>query len=406
MRSTTRAALLGFPLIAVLATSLAACGGDAPQVSSAPGTLTAQPEPPAETEPEAPPESQPQAQTETQPRAAAQKLRLVRVASGLDSPTHLAAPSSEPNRLYVVEQAGTIRVIENGKLLPTPFLDIRALVRSGGEQGLLSVAFHPDYASNRLFYVDYTNTDGDTRVVEYRSGSGGAPQRVRELLAVEQPYPNHKGGQLAFGPDGKLYVGMGDGGSGGDPENRAQNLSSQLGKLLRLDVDNAGADWEIAGYGLRNPWRFSFDRKTDDLYIGDVGQGEWEEIDYLPASRLGELVNYGWDVLEGSHSYEDKQPNSAGALVGPIFEYDHGQGCSVTGGFVYRGTKVPPAQGRYFLGDYCSGRIWSLVVKDGKATRVKRHPFTVDQLSSFGENARGELFLVSQSGTIYRLARG
>jgi glucose/arabinose dehydrogenase len=199
---------------------------------------------------------------------------------------------------------------------------------------------------------------------------------------------------------------MGDGGSGGDPENRAQNLQSRLGKLLRLDVDRAGADWEIAGYGLRNPWRFSFDRTTGDLYIGDVGQSAWEEIDFLRRSRLSELVNYGWDVLEGSHEYENKSPNGAGALVGPIFEYNHDQGCSVTGGYVYRGAKIASAKGRYFFGDYCSGTVWSFVVRGGKAANVKRHPFEVSQLSSFGENARGELFLVSQSGRIYRLAAG
>jgi glucose/arabinose dehydrogenase len=342
---------------------------------------------------------------ETLPKAKATKLRLVKVASGLDSPIFVTATASEPGRLYVVEQAGRIRVLEGGKLLSSPFLDITGEVRSGGEQGLLSMVFHPRYATNRLFYVNFTNTDGDTRVVEYRAQGSGAPQRVRELLAVEQPYANHNGGQLAFGPDGRLYVGMGDGGSGGDPENRAQNLQSRLGKLLRLNVDQAGADWEIAGYGLRNPWRFSFDRQTGDLFIGDVGQNEWEEIDFLRRSRLPNLVNYGWDVLEGTHTYEDKSVNGAGALVGPIYEYNHDQGCSVTGGYVYRG-KIASAKGRYFFGDYCSGTVWSFVVRNGKAANVKRHPFTVEALSSFGENARGELFLVSQNGTIYRLASG
>lgn len=390
MRSGPRTALLWLSVAVVLSLWLAACGGsDEPETNGAPATATEQ-----------------MAST-TGPvaaRAKAEKLRLVRVASGLASPVFVTATASEPGRLYVVEQAGRIRVIQAGRLLRDPFLDIRGEVRSGGEQGLLSMAFHPRYESNRLFYVDYTNGNGDTRVVEYRTRANGEPARVRELLAVEQPYANHNGGQLAFGPDGRLYVGMGDGGSAGDPQNRAQSLRSRLGKLLRIDVDRAGADWEIAGYGLRNPWRFSFDRKTGSLYIGDVGQGEWEEIDYLRRSRLDELINYGWDVLEGSHPYEDKSPNGAGALVGPVFEYSHSRGCSVTGGYVYRGARIAPAKGRYFFGDYCSGTIWSLVVRNGKATKVKRHPFKVPELTSFGENARGELFLVSQNGTIYRLA--
>lgn len=387
MRSRTRTALPGLTLAALLALSLAACGGSSEPAANEPQTTA----------------TERMANTTARSKAKA-KLRLAKVASGLASPVYLTATTSEPSRLYVVEQAGRIRVIQAGKLLPDPFLDIVSEVRSGGEQGLLSMAFHPRYASNGLFYVDYTNTNGDTRVVEYRAQANGEPERVRELLAVEQPYANHNGGQLEFGPDGRLYVGMGDGGSAGDPQNRAQNLDSRLGKLLRIDVDRAGADWEIAGYGLRNPWRFSFDRKTRALYIGDVGQGEWEEIDYLRRSRLGELVNYGWDVLEGTHSYEDKSPNRAGTLVGPIFEYSHSQGCSVTGGYVYRGAKVAPARGRYFFGDYCSGTIWSLTVRNGKAAKVKRHSFKVPQLTSFGENARGELFLVSQRGTIYRLA--
>jgi glucose/arabinose dehydrogenase len=394
MRSPRRTALIGLPLVTVLALSLAACAGSAGPAANGPPTVA--------TEQMA--NTTGRTTTATTSKAKAAKLRLVKVASGLASPVFVTATASEPGRLYVVEQAGRVRVLQAGRLLPDPFLDIVSEVRSGGEQGLLSLAFHPRYASNRLFYVNYTNRNGDTRVVEYRARANGEPERVRELLAVEQPYSNHNGGQLAFGKDGQLYVGMGDGGSGGDPENRAQNLDSRLGKILRLDVDRPGADWQIAGYGLRNPWRLSFDRRTGDLYIGDVGQGEWEEIDYLRRSRLDELANYGWDVFEGTHSFENKSPNGAGSLVRPIYEYSHNQGCSVTGGYVYRGARVKSAKGRYFFGDYCSGTIWSLVVRNGKATKVKRHPFKVQQLTSFGENARGELFLVSQGGTIYRLA--
>jgi glucose/arabinose dehydrogenase len=331
-----------------------------------------------------------------------QGLRLVEIASGFESPTHVAAAPGEPDRLYVVERSGRIRVLEGGRILPEPFLDVSSEVTSGGEQGLLSVAFHPKYERNGLFYVDYTALNGDNSVVEYRAGEGGTPRRERQLLAVKDPYSNHNGGQLAFGPDGLLYVGMGDGGSGGDPENRAQNLDSQLGKLLRIDVDRRGAGWRIAAYGLRNPWRFSFDREVGDLYIADVGQGSWEEIDYLPEGER-ELVNFGWDVFEGTHSYEDKEPNSAGRLREPLLEYDHSLGCSVTGGHVYRGERLESAYGRYFYGDYCSGIVWSVVVRDGKATDEVRHSFEVPALSSFGEDARGELLLVSLDGVVYRL---
>ena len=324
--------------------------------------------------------------------------------SGLDAPVHVSAPRSEPGRLYVVEQAGVIRVVENGRLRAEPFLDIRSSVLSGGEQGLLSVAFHPRFAENRRFYVNYTDRNGDTRVVEYRSnGRRALPPSRRELLFVRQPYAKHNGGQLAFGPDGYLYVGMGDGGSGGDPENRAQDLASRLGKLLRLNVDRAGAAWQVAGYGLRNPWRFSFDRATGDLYIGDVGQGDWEEIDFMPRVSPG-LENYGWDVFEGRHRFEEKELNPRGKLVEPVAEYDHSEGCSVTGGFVYRGKDIPALRGRYLYGDYCSGTVWSLRIAGGKATGIRREAIRVDELSSFGEDARGELYLVAHGGTVYRLA--
>ena len=332
------------------------------------------------------------------------RLKLTPVAKGLEAPVDVTSTPSEPDRLYVVEQPGRIRTIDDGKLSPRPFLDITNDVQAGGEQGLLSVAFHPDYERNRLFYVDYTDLNGDTRVVEYEAREGAAPARKRELLFVDQPYANHNGGQLAFGPDGRLYVGMGDGGGGGDPEERAQNLRDRLGKLLSLDVsaDAREKDWTIEGYGLRNPWRFSFDRETGDLWIGDVGQGEWEEIDFTPRDSPG-LENYGWDVYEGSHPFEDKEPNPKGRLVMPVAEYSHDHGCSVTGGFVYRGDAIPAARGRYFYGDYCSGNVWSLALEDGRASNVTRHRIQVPALSSFGEDAAGELYLVSIEGKIFRL---
>ena len=289
-----------------------------------------------------------------------------------------------------------------------PFLDVTSEVVSGGEQGLLSVAFHPDYAENGLLYVDYTDLNGDTRVVEFQAlddRTGVDPASGRVLLAIEQPYSNHNGGQLAFGPDGRLWVGMGDGGSAGDPENRAQDLSSRLGKLLTLDVSESRPTPEIAAYGLRNPWRFAFDRENGDLWIGDVGQGEFEEIDRLPRAEVGNLTNFGWDVFEGDAAYEEKEPNPEGRLVGPVAVYGHDEGCSVTGGFVYRGDEVPALEGRYAYGDYCSGTVWSIAA-DGARESVRREPIEVDGLTSFGEDGQGELYAASSSGTVFRIAAG
>jgi glucose/arabinose dehydrogenase len=341
-----------------------------------------------------------------QSRSAALTMRPF--ARGLDSPVYVTAPSNQPGRLYVVEQPGVIRVLAHGRLQEKPFLDIRSLVRSGGEQGLLSVAFHPRYARNHRFFVDYTDRNGDTRVVEYRSnGTAALPGTAHRLLFVDQPYDNHNGGQLQFGPDGLLYVGMGDGGSGGDPGNRAQNLSSRLGKLLRLNVNKRGARWQVAGYGLRNPWRFSWDPRTHDLYIGDVGQNAWEEIDLRTPRQQRALNNYGWRVWEGRARFTvGQRVNPRGTLVFPLAVYSHSQGCSVTGGYVYRGNAVASARGRYFYGDFCSGTIWSLRTSRGKLTaRPRREPFSVSNLSSFGEDAAGELYATSLDGTVYKLSR-
>ena len=324
--------------------------------------------------------------------------------SGLRSPTFVATAPGEPDRLYVVEQAGTIRYVEGRRIAGT-FLDIRSEVGSGGERGLLSVAFSPTYESDHRFYVDYTDKAGDTRVVEFRSRDGRAlVSSARQLLFVDQPYPNHNGGQLQFGPDGLLYVGMGDGGSEGDPQNRAQNLEERLGKLLRIDPSRPGARWQIIGYGLRNPWRFSFDRANGDLYIADVGQQAWEEIDYRPHAQLDTLANYGWRVYEGRTRYASGTPAGDGQLVGPVSVYGHDEGCSVTGGYVYRGRKVAGAVGRYFFGDFCSGTIWSLRVDHGRAVDLRKERPRIGQLASFGEGPDGALYAVSTGGgRLYRL---
>ncbi len=334
-------------------------------------------------------------------------LHLTVFARGLAEPVYLAAPRTEPGRVYVVEKCGTIRVFVNGRRLAQPFLDIRRLVGCGGsEQGLFAIAFHPSYARNHRFFVHYTDRRGDTRVAAYRSnGSVAIPSTRRQLLFVDQPYENHNGGELTFGPDGLLYLGLGDGGSGGDPENRAQNLRSKLGKLLRLNVNRSGARWQIAAYGLRNPWRFAFDRANGNLYIADVGQNEFEEIDFRSRARLARVANYGWSVYEGRARYDtSRRLRGNGQLVMPVAVYSHRFGCSVTGGYVYRGRAVASARGRYFYGDYCSGIIWSLRTSGGRAS-VRRESIHVDGLSSFGEDAAGELYALSLGGRVYRLAR-
>jgi glucose/arabinose dehydrogenase len=330
--------------------------------------------------------------------AAAFKPRVL--VSGLSNPVFVGAPSNERGRLYVVEQGGRIVLVEKRRPRSEPFLDIESLVLSGGEQGLLGLAFHPQYEENRRFYVQYTDRGGGTVVAEYRSnGTSAIPASARVLFSSADPYGNHNGGMLAFAPNGRLYFTMGDGGAGGDPENRSQNPKSRFGKLLSINVDTRGL--KIEALGLRNAWRFSFDRANGDLYIGDVGQYEIEEISYSPAKSDG-LENYGWDVYEGSARFESK-PLGPGKLVQPIAQYSHDGGhCSVTGGYVYRGSRAA-LRGRYIYGDYCSGVIWSLKVARGKATGLRQEKFEIEPLSSFGEDAAGELFGVSHEGTIYRL---
>jgi glucose/arabinose dehydrogenase len=324
-------------------------------------------------------------------------------ARGLEEPVLLTYAPGQPQVRYVVEQPGRILRIDSRRRR-TIFLDIRSAVDFGGERGLLGLAFDPGYARNRLFYVAYTSSGGDNTVARYRSnGTRAVASSRRILLSVDDPYGNHNGGHLAFGKDGRLYTTIGDGGSGGDPEDRSQDLASQFGKLLSLDVSSASARWEIAAFGLRNAWRFSFDRATGDLYIGDVGQNAVEEVDFTPRRSPG-VENYGWDLYEGSRRHEDT-PQGPGTLVFPVFEYSHSGGhCTVVGGHVYRGRARPRERGRYITGDYCSGVVWSMRVRGGKAQGVRREPFQLQGLTSFGEDAAGEIYAATQDGTIYRLS--
>jgi glucose/arabinose dehydrogenase len=341
------------------------------------------------------------------------ELRFRPFASGLRGAWWIGAPRSEPNRLYVAQKPGTVRVLVNGRVRRTPFLDITGLVGSPGpEQGLFSLAFHPRSAVNRRFYVAYTDNRGDTRVVEYRSNGVRAVRRLRQLLLVHEPYTRNAGGQLQFGPDGLLYLGLGDGGgTTADPGNRGQKLSTKLAKLLRIDVDHRGARWQVVGYGLRYPWRFSFDRATGELYLADRGEKRWEEVDVRPRAKLGRLANYGWSRYEGDATYKSTRLNPRGELVFPIVVHPHREGdpheaCLITGGYVYRGSAVPSARGRYVYGDAYTGEIWSLRLSGGKSTDLRREPVKLPAVSTFGEDARGELYAaVPRLGRIYRLTR-
>ncbi|HEX9487005.1 MAG TPA: PQQ-dependent sugar dehydrogenase [Gemmatimonadales bacterium] len=359
----------------------------------------------------------------TAPPATTDSLRLVPVVtSGLSSPLYLTAPTGDTARLFVVEQSGQIRIVRHGQLLPAAFLDIHTRLVSGGEQGLLSVAFHPNYATNGYFYVNYTDLNGDTRVERYTvsaADSNLADTATHKLIIfIPQPYTNHNGGLVMFGPDGMFYIGMGDGGSVGDPQNRAQSPDSLLGKLLRIDVDagdpyaipagnpfaTSGGAKEIWALGLRNPWRFAFDRSAGLLYIGDVGQGLWEEVDVQPASQGG--LNYGWRIMEGAHCYNPANCSSAG-LVLPAVEYDHSNGqCAIIGGFVYRGARFPALAGQYFYADLCAGWVRSFSYAGGVVTGQTSWNLDLSPGSplSFGEDARGELYLLTGGG-VYRIAQ-
>lgn len=334
------------------------------------------------------------------------------VVSGLYRPVDIQHAGDGSGRLFIIEQPGRIRVVQNGQLLETPFLDITDRVDDeANEQGLLGLAFHPNYKQNGYFYVNYTRSGGDTVIARFHvTGDPNLadPNSEKQLLNLDQPFWNHNGGAVVFGPDGYLYLGLGDGGSGGDPFGNGQSLNTLLGKILRIDVNNGDpyaipADSpfgnEIWVYGLRNPWRMSFDRATGDLWIADVGQNAWEEIDLMPAGSQGGL-NFGWSEMEGNHPYDGgPQPG----FTAPIAEYSHDFGCSVTGGYVYRGA-MPEWQGIYLYGDYCTGYIWGLInsANGWQAEVLFESGFNI---STFGEDESGEMYVADHGGAIYKLTK-
>ncbi len=397
------------------------CTGNGPPPSTPPPTLT-------RTASATPTTSRTPTRTATPTPASQPQVTLGPAIGGLGLPVHVTHAGDGSQRVFVVSQDGYVRLIKSGLVQATPFLDIHTSVSCCGERGLLSIAFPPGYATKGYFYVNYTDTTGATVVARYHltaddDVADGASEEV--VLRIPQPYSNHNGGQLAFGPDGYLYIGMGDGGSGGDPQNNAQNTTTLLGKILRIDVEQPspggtptpyvipssnppsdgtpGYRREIWASGVRNPWRFSFDRLTGDLYIGDVGQGAWEEIDFQPSWSAGG-ENYGWRVMEGTHCYNPPSCNPAGFTL-PVWEYPHAAGdCSVAGGFVYRGTAYPCLDGTYVYGDYCSGRIWGLRRPAGVWTSALLYdaPFNI---TSFGEDEAGEPWVADYTnGAIRKLS--
>ncbi len=351
--------------------------------------------------------------------------QLVVVAEGFSRPLYVTHAGDGSGRLFVVEQSGAIRVVKDGEVLGQPFLDVSGLISRQAlegnytERGLLGLAFHPNYAENGLFYINYTDLNGHSAISRYAVSADDLDRAdatsATPLLYVPQPYANHNGGHMAFGPDGYLYISLGDGGSGGDPDGHGQNLATLLGAILRVDVDvpdgyaipadnpfvdREGARPEIWAWGLRNVWRFSFDRATGDLYLADVGQNQWEEINFQPADSAGG-ENYGWNAFEGMHVYSG-QP-AASDVVPPVLEYDHSNGrCSVTGGYVYRGERIPALQGVYLYGDWCSGTIWSATPGVEGVWEAFVSLESGRSISSFGEDEAGELYLVDYSGTVLR----
>ncbi len=348
--------------------------------------------------------------------------RLQEVVTGLSVPLYLTAPAGDA-RLFIVEKTGGIRIVKGGALLPDPFLDLSAQVSSGSEQGLLGLAFDPEYATNGRFVVHYTDLAGNTALSRFQVSADpdrADPASEQLILTAAQPASNHNGGQVAFGPDGFLYLGLGDGGSSGDPEGRGQDLSDLLGSILRVDLragdpyavpadnpfaGNPNARPEVWSYGLRNPWRFSFDRATGDLYIADVGETQVEEIDVsTPADGAGRGVNYGWSIMEGSQCFRGSGCDRTGLTL-PVLEYSHQEGCSVTGGYVYRGSSIPELQGHYFYADFCQGWVRSFRYTGGAVTDEASWPTLSPggPIVSFGEDSAGELYVLQAGGGVFRI---
>ncbi len=412
-RSFTRVPLIGAAIV-VVALLAAACGEAPPAPTGPPPVVTPDPATPTATAPTSP---SPTPTAPTPVPAPVEAIELETLVDGLESPLFVGHAGDGSGRLFVVEQAGRIRVVREGRLVAEPYLDLTDRIDAGGERGLLGLAFSPTFEVDGLLYVDYTDRDGDTVVSELTAPDPAAdtadPASERVLLRIDQPHSNHNGGALAVGPDGLLWIATGDGGSSGDPQGNGQRLDTLLGKLLRIDprpaggapygipadnpfVGRASARAEIWAFGLRNPWRFSFDRATDDLWVADVGQGTWEEVNRWPAgSPAG--PNFGWNTMEASACFEPAEGCSTDGLVLPVAEYGHDLGCSVSGGYVYRGARLPALDGTYLFSDYCSGTIWGL-----DAAAADPEPRVLAEgaggVASFGEDEAGELYVVDLAG--------
>ena len=372
------------------------------------------------------------------------QIQTRKIADGFDKPIYAVSHPTDHKMIFVVEQKGVIQIINNKTVLKLPFLDIQDRVHyplfPGDEMGLLGFTFHPEFSINGFCFVNYVDKNDYSIISRFKADSLTInPSSEKILLELKQPYSNHNGGGISFGPDGYLYIGFGDGGSAGDPEHNAQNLNNFLGKILRIDVNTNPDQYtipqnnpfigkknvkeEILCYGLRNPWRFSFDSLTGDLFIGDVGQNNWEEIDVILANKMGGQ-NFGWNIMEGFHCYPEEIECNNTNLIEPIWEYPNNanyfktlagikqnkmDGCSITGGYVYRGNKIPEFYGRYIFGDYCTGKVWSFIYENGETKNIKNHTLEILNsmnknsfyLSSFGKTSEGELFIVDYNGGIY-----